>query len=163
MTSPQHTLPPTVWIYIHQRNMGRRGGRGGWGGHGRGRGLQQHMHTTSESNSDGNSKNKDPLPHPHRSKPKPVSRAHIFLFCFNNQKYSPPPGLLSFQRSFPPTPEPHKITGHSCWFSIQLYNIHAQKNKKTKQSWEKTKAHLVFNRRCGTLVFYEHQEHLKHT
>lgn len=31
MTSPQHTLPPTVWIYIHQRNMGRRGGRGGGG------------------------------------------------------------------------------------------------------------------------------------
>ena len=37
---PQCTPPPTVGIYIHQRNTGK------------GRGLQQHMHTTGDSNSD---------------------------------------------------------------------------------------------------------------
>ena len=104
---PQYTLPPTVGIYIHQRNTGK------------GRGLQQHMHTTGDSNSDENFL---------KTRTPPTTKPQIQKTCFCNNKNIPHPFSTDTQVS-PFVSSPPQNHRSFLLVSIQLYNIHAEKKK----------------------------------
>lgn len=65
----------------------------------------------------------------------------FFFCCFDNQNIPHP--FSTHSQVFPSSSSPPQNHRSFLLVSIQLYNIHAQKKK----------AHLVFNRRCWSLIF----------